>query len=120
VGAPFADRLTPLPRLFSIGAAFVYIRPDASSDFVLVQNLTQPTILANNRFGMAVAISNGVIYVSAPGHENGTVADHGSIFAFTRSSGGVYTLTATLFDSDSGAFDQIGSTNAGKATSLCL
>jgi hypothetical protein len=109
VGAPNSDRL--LPRAFSVGTAFVYTRPDASSDFILEQNLTQPTIKADDRFGTAVAVSDGVIYVSAPGHENGAVTDHGSIFAFVRGSTGKYALVATLFDSDAGASDQFGSTH---------
>ena len=124
VGAPFADRLAPLPRVFSSGAAYVYTRPNANSDFVLLQALDQPTILANNNFGFAVAISNGVIFVSAPGHENGTVADHGAILTFTKGTTGKYTLAATLFDAESattttGAFDRLGSTNTGGFGTCC-
>jgi hypothetical protein len=64
-GAPFYDIVTP--RRFSVGICYVYLRPDATSDFVVSQNLTNPAGVANDRFGTSIAISNSVIYVTAPG-----------------------------------------------------
>jgi hypothetical protein len=113
-GAPYYD-IPGTTIVYSVGIAYLYSRPDITSNFAVLQTLTQPSAAAYDYFGYSVAISGGTVFVAAPGHEStdSKILDHGTVFVFTLAKG-TYSVSATLMDSTPTSYDQFGFTTSGK------
>lgn len=81
VGAPLAD----IGSNVNQGAAYVYVR--SGSSWFPQAKLTAADGAAGDNFGWSVAIDGDTIVVGSPLDDNGTNADEGSSYVFTRSIG---------------------------------
>ncbi|POP51034.1 hypothetical protein C0068_18785 [Zhongshania marina] len=90
------------------GAAYVYFRSSSETGWSFVQKLVPDDSVANIKFGESVAVSGGVIAVSALWGGSADTARTGAVYLFERNSQGVWEQQAKLLASDGEINDYFG------------
>jgi predicted amidohydrolase len=101
IGADFDDGAAGAEQ----GSAYVFVR--SGGVWSQQQKLEASDASANDRFGLAVAISGDTIVVGAFGDTGAAGAEQGSAYVFVR-SGAVWSQQQKLEASDAGAGDFLG------------
>lgn len=114
VGAPFHDHLVVAND--DKGAAYVYRR--SGDSWLLEQQLTASNAASGDNFGWAVDISGDTLVVGAP-HRDGTFADSGAAYTFTR-IGSVWIQQQQLSGQSPAAGDGFGTAVAIDGTRIAV
>jgi uncharacterized repeat protein (TIGR01451 family) len=91
------------------GAAYVFVR--SGTTWSRQALLIAADGAAGDQFGRAVAVSGDVIAIGAPGDDNASIVDQGSVYVYARSAG-VWSLATKLTANDGEASDEFGASLA--------
>ncbi|WP_287128045.1 FG-GAP-like repeat-containing protein [Candidatus Cyanaurora vandensis] len=97
------------------GSIYVFVRNEQT--WSQQRKLIASDGLAGDAFGNAVAVSDDTVVVGAPGSDNGSNLDQGSIYVFLRSDN-IWSLQQKLIAADGEATDNLGNSVALSADTL--
>jgi hypothetical protein len=88
--------------------------------FSFKESLRAPTPSANARFGSAVAISNGTLFVGAPGETGNEMVPDGAVYAFSLAGAGKCLGRFSAPSRSFGALEAFGSAMVSDASTLVI